>query len=132
MRLLLDTSVFLWWLANDGRLGPEARVAIAGPDTEVFVSSASTWEIAVKRASGKLIAPFDLAATIGANDFIPLPIEIEHAVAAGELARHHADPFDRMLIAQAQLAGLRLATTDGEIAKYDIRSARRCGIGLPA
>lgn len=78
------------------------------------------WEIAVKRASGSLDAPGDIAAWIAKSDFSDLPIEVEHAVAAAELPQHHRDPFDRMLIAQAQLEELTLVARDDEIDKYDV------------
>lgn len=120
MRLLLDTSTLLWWLDDDARLGPEARATIADPNNEVFVSSASAWEIAVKRASGKLEAPFDVARALELNHFIVLSIGVEHAVAAGELPLHHKDPFDRMLVAQARLESLTLLTHDAEISRYEV------------
>jgi PIN domain nuclease of toxin-antitoxin system len=120
LRLLLDTSTLLWWLDGDAKLGPSARAAIADPDNEVFVSSASAWEISVKRASGKLEAPFDVASALERNHFTDLPVEVDHAVAAGELPRQHKDPFDRMLVAQAQLEQLTLVTADVQIADYEV------------
>lgn len=120
MRLLLDTSTLLWWLEADRQLGPTARAGIADPENEVFVSAASAWEISAKRASGKLDASFDLVTTLQRNYFIELPIEVAHAVTAGELPRHHRDPFDRMLVAQARLEDLTLVTGDAEIVKYDV------------
>jgi len=120
VRLLLDTTALLWWLDDDARLGSKARAAIADPRNEIFVSAASAWEMSVKRASGKLAVSFDIAEAIERNAFVELPIGIAHAVAAGELIRHHADPFDRMLIAQSQQEGLRLVTSDGAIARYDV------------
>ena len=120
MQLLLDTHAFLWWLGDDPKLGPQARAAIGDGGNAVFVSAASAWEIAVKRASGKLDAPGDIAAWIAKSDFSDLPIEVEHAVAAAELPHHHRDPFDRVLIAQAQLEELTLVAHDDEIVKYDV------------
>ncbi|MDP9284744.1 MAG: type II toxin-antitoxin system VapC family toxin [Actinomycetota bacterium] len=120
MRLLLDTSTLLWWLDGNAKLGPSARAAIADPDNEVFVSSASAWEISVKRASGKLESPFDVASALERNHLTDLPVEVDHAVAAGELPRHHKDPFDRMLVAQAQLEQLTLVTADVQIADYEV------------
>jgi PIN domain nuclease of toxin-antitoxin system len=120
LRLLLDTSTLLWWLDGDTKLGATARAAIADPDNEVFVSSASAWEISVKRASGRLDAPFDIAGALERNYFIELPIEVAHAITAGELPQHHKDPFDRMLVAQAQTEDLALVADDAEIAKYDV------------
>ena len=120
MRLLLDTSTLLWWLDDDKKLGAAARAAIADPENEVFVSAASAWEISVKRASRKLDAPFDIASALARNHFAELPIEVAHAVAAGELPPHHRDPFDRMLVAQAQIDDLAIVADDAEIAKYDV------------
>lgn len=121
MRLLLDTSALLWWLDDSARLGRKARAAIADPGGEAFVSPASAWEISVKRALGKVAGSFDIAKEIELNTFVELPIGVAHVVAAGELPSHHADPFDRILIAQSQLEGLRLVTSDGVIAKYDVQ-----------
>ena len=120
MRLLLDTSTLLWWLDDDRKLGAAARAAIASPDNEVYVSAASAWEISVKRASGKLEAPFDVADALERSFFIELPIEVAHAMAAGELPSHHKDPFDRMLVAQARVEGLTLVAHDAGIARYDV------------
>ncbi|MHB8643804.1 MAG: type II toxin-antitoxin system VapC family toxin [Gaiellaceae bacterium] len=120
MDLLLDTRAFLWWLQDNRKLGPEARAAIANPDNRVFVSAATAWEIAVKRASGRLDASGDVGQWIGRNGFGPLPIEVEHAVASAELPKHHADPFDRLLIAQAVIEALVLVARDDEIDKYDV------------
>jgi PIN domain nuclease of toxin-antitoxin system len=120
VRLLLDTSTLLWWLADDKKLGGAARGAIADLENEVFVSAASAWEISVKRASGKLEAPFDIAGAVERSYFLELPIEVAHAIMAGELPRHHKDPFDRILVAQAQREGLTLVADDAEIAKYDV------------
>jgi PIN domain nuclease of toxin-antitoxin system len=87
VRLLLDTHAFLWWLGDDARLGPKARAAIASPENAVFVSAASAWEIAVKRAGGKLAAPGDIAAWIEQSSFDELAIEVEHAIAAAKRSR---------------------------------------------
>lgn len=119
-RLLLDTHVLLWWLADDGRLGERARQAIAATSNEALVSAASGWEIAIKRGLGKLQAPDNLADHIEAQGFRPLPIAFRHAERVGTLPRLHDDPFDRMLIAQAQIEGLVLVTGDARISRYDI------------
>lgn len=104
MRLLLDTHAFLWWLNDDSNLNEAARVSISSPSSTVWVSTASLWEISIKRALGKLQIDVDrLIPGILASGFIELPISAEHAVAAGSLPNHHKDPFDRMLIAQAQI-----------------------------
>lgn len=120
MRLLLDTHALLWWLA-DRELGVDARAAIEDPLNEVFVSAATAWEISIKRALGKLRVPDDLTTQLEANDFTPLAISIDHAFAAGSLPKHHDDPFDRMLIAQATLEKLTLVTRDQHFAAYDVR-----------
>ena len=120
MRLLLDTHAFLWWLGDDPKLGPLARSAIADNRNAVFVSAASAWEIAVKRRSGKLEAPGEIGEWIASSDFAPLSIDVAHAIAAAELPPHHRDPFDRMLVAQAQLEELTLVARDDEIDAYAV------------
>jgi PIN domain nuclease of toxin-antitoxin system len=119
MRLLLDTHVLLWWLADDPALSKQARRLIAN-EPEVFASAASAWEIAIKRALGKLEAPEDLPAALAAGGIAGLPIGFEHAAVAGALPRHHDDPFDRMLVAQAQHEGLTLLTSDARISRYGV------------
>ena len=120
MKLLLDTHVFLWWLNDDPKLGPKARSAIEKPENFVFVSAATAWEIAVKRANDKLEAPGDIAAWIEQSAFTDLPIEVEHAVASAELPKHHNDPLDRLLVAQTQLEEMTLVARDDEIDKYGV------------
>jgi PIN domain nuclease of toxin-antitoxin system len=119
VRLLLDTPALLWWLADEG-LTEQARDAVADPANAVAVSAVSAWEISVKKALGKLAAPDDLEHQVRAGGFLPLPISIAHGLAAGQLARHHEDPFDRMLIAQAQAEGLTIVTRDKRFADYDV------------
>jgi PIN domain nuclease of toxin-antitoxin system len=92
---------------------------IADPDAEVFVSAATAWEISIKRAKGKLTFG-SVAEVIETNRFQALPIEIAHAVAAGALPPHHRDPFDRVLIAQAQHESLAVVTADRLFAAYDV------------
>jgi PIN domain nuclease of toxin-antitoxin system len=119
--LLLDTNVFLWWLDDSPQLGRRARAAIGAADNLVFVSAATAWEITVKRAVGKLKAPGEIADWIDRNGFSELPIEVSHAVASAELPGHHRDPFDRLLIAQAQLEQMTLVARDDRIDLYDVR-----------
>ncbi len=84
------------------------------------MSAATVWEIEIKRATGRLDAPGNLIEAVDASGFDHLPITLEHAVAAGRLPLHHRDPFDRMLVAQARVEGLTLATADPEITRYDV------------
>jgi len=120
VRLLLDTHVLLWWLANDPSLKPAAWSAIAASDSEVFVSAASAWEMSIKRALGKLEAPMDLVTELERNRFEPLSLTVAHAEAAGALPRHHDDPFDRALVAQAQAEELVVVTRDPRFALYRV------------
>ena len=120
MKLLLDTHVLLWWLADDPTLSKVAREAIGKGDNVVFVSAASAWEVAIKQALGKLVMPGDLAAALGQCGFEELTIKVPHALHAGALPRHHDDPFDRMLIAQAQVEELVLLTRDERFKHYDV------------
>jgi PIN domain nuclease of toxin-antitoxin system len=119
VRLLLDTHALLWWLADEG-LTEQARDAIADPDNLAMVSAASAWEISIKKALGKLSAPDDLERQVGDGGFAPLPISIAHGLAAGRLPRHHDDPFDRMLIAQAFGEGLTIVTHDRRFSEYKV------------
>ena len=120
MRLLLDTHVLLWWLADDAGLNPNARSLISSAESTVFVSAVSAWEISIKQALGKLEAPDDLEAQLLRHHFSPLAISIGHALAAGALPRHHEDPFDRLLVAQAKLEGLTVATRDPRFEPYGV------------
>lgn len=120
MDLLLDTHVLLWWLADDPQLTKSARQAIGDPERRVLVSAASAWEISIKRALGKLDAPEDLSGALAASDLEPLPITVDHAQLAGALTRHHDDPFDRMLVAQATIEYLAIVTGDARIGAYDV------------
>lgn len=120
MRLLLDTHALLLWLADDPNLSSRARVAIADGANLVAVSAASAWEISIKRALGKLQAPDDLEAQLEASDFVALPITVADGLAAGSLPRHHDDPFDRMLVAQARANGLTVVTRDSRLARYGV------------
>jgi PIN domain nuclease of toxin-antitoxin system len=120
MRLLLDTHALLWWLFKLPQLGRAARTVIAAVENEVFVSAVSGYEITYKRALGKLAAPDDLESQVTALGFSGLPVTLRHAVVAGDLAQHHKDPFDRLLIAQAQTEGLTIVTSDRQVGAYDV------------
>ena len=121
MNLLLDTHVLLWWLDDNPESSEKAREVIASPSSTIYVSSASVWEISIKVKIGKLeISSPDLVQEIEDSDFLPLPIEAHHAWLAGDLTRHHNDPFDRMLIAQAQSEDLILVTRDSAFQDYGV------------
>lgn len=118
-RLLLDTHVFLWWRASPRRLGPASHAAIARADL-VFVSAATAWEAAIKATLGRLSIPEAIEAGVEKSGFEKLPILFAHAEEAARLPRHHLDPFDRMLVAQARLEGLTLVTGDRQMEPYDV------------
>lgn len=121
MRLLLDTHVLLWWLDDSPALSAQARDLISLGATEVFVSAISAAEIAMKSSVGKLRVPADLEQQLDRNAFTPLPLRLRHGLAAQTLPLHHKDPFDRLLIAQAQTEDLTLVTADRMLAAYDVR-----------
>ena len=120
MRLLADTHVYLWWLADDPKLGTEAREAMAEQTAIIYISAASIWEISIKSTLGKLDVDGDPVEEIWANGFVELPMTAKHAHRAGQLPRHHDDPFDRMLIAQAQLESLTLLSRDTAFSAYSV------------
>ncbi len=113
MSLLLDTHVLLWWLKDPALLSEGARNAIEDGENLVYVSAAVAWEIAIKRALGKLQAG-NLEEAITENQFLTLPVTVSHALAVEKLPDHHRDPFDRMLVAQAMSERLTLVSRDAE------------------
>ena len=121
MQLLLDTHVLLWSLAGDDRLGDRAVDLIEDGRNVVYVSAASIWEISIKRSLGKLRVPGDVPTEVDAASFVRLPISFEHAVEVAALPDLHADPFDRMLIAQARTDRLTLMTDDAVMQRYDVQ-----------
>jgi PIN domain nuclease of toxin-antitoxin system len=121
-RLLLDTHVLLWWLADNPALGRKARKLIADPRNEVFISAVTSWEIAIKKTAGKLEAPDDIDTIVEDEGFSKLPINLYHGEVAGKLPLHHKDPFDRMLIAQSITIPLVLMTNDDSIRQYDVQT----------
>lgn len=121
MNLLLDTHVVLWAFAEPDRLSPTVRAALIDPRNHVAVSAVSVWEVEIKRQLGKLAAPDGFAELCIERGFDELPISFAHAAAAGSLPRHHDDPFDRMLIAQAEAEGFDLVTGDRAFAAYGVR-----------
>ena len=125
MRLLLDTHALLWWLNDDRLLPAKARKLIALSSNAVVVSAASAWEIATKVRLGKLDMAADLAAdfsnVLSQEGFESLPISVDHALRAGLLPGPHKDPFDRMLIAQAQAEGVPIVSSDTVFDSYGVR-----------
>lgn len=119
MSLLLDTHVVLWWLTDDPVLSDGIKDRL-DHEPGAYVSAATIWEVAIKQAIGKLPGPADLPERIRDSGFTQLPISAEHAIAAGRLPLHHRDPFDRILIAQAQCENLTLITADASCRKYDV------------
>lgn len=120
MKLLLDTHAILWWQNDDRRLSREARRAIGTADV-VWVSAVSAWEAEIKMARGQLRVAEKFRILVAADDFTPLAVSLEHAERVGELAPHHRDPFDRMLIAQALTENATIVTTDRAFAPYGAR-----------
>ena len=118
---LLDTHVFLWFVMGDRRLGQEVNAIIRNAAGQAYLSIASIWEISIKQGLGKL-PPLttDPKDVMSATGLMPLNISIEHAKLAGRLPLLHRDPFDRMLVAQAQIEDLILITSDPDIPKYDV------------
>jgi PIN domain nuclease of toxin-antitoxin system len=125
VRVLLDTHTLLWWLDGDRRLSRRARGAIAEDENTVLVSAASAWEISIKVRLGKLPGAVEVAAELPAilreQNFEPLPIALAHALRAGNLPGPHRDPFDRMLIAQAQTEDVALVSNERVFETYGVR-----------
>ena len=120
MILLLDAHALLWWLADAAELSDQARRAIADPANEVLVSAASIWEIEVKRAAGRLEAPEELLEDLDRARIDALPLTAVDAVAAARLPLHHRDPFDRMVVAQAQRLDPIVVSRDRAFEAYDV------------
>lgn len=121
MRLLLDTHTALWLLADDPRLSKRAGTLVTDPRNDVILSAVVVWEVAIKRSLGKLDAPdgfADMLVDAGAD---PLPINLDHARAVRELPWHHRDPFDRLLVAQAQHEQVSIVSDDEQLAAYGVR-----------
>ncbi|MHB1280759.1 MAG: type II toxin-antitoxin system VapC family toxin [Acidithiobacillus sp.] len=121
MNLLLDTQVALWAITDNPKLSQKARDLIQSPKTNVWVSVANIWEIAIKHALGRGGLPVssqDALRYFQKSDYRLLPVEAEHAVAVEELPMHHQDPFDRILVAQALVEPMRLMTHDSLVALY--------------
>lgn len=119
MALLLDTHVVLWWLEDDAKLDSATKDRL-DVDSEIFVSSASVWEVGIKQALGKLTGEGSLAEYVRDSGFAVLSISADHAIAASVLPPHHRDPFDRILIGQALVEGLTVMTRDRVFDAYDV------------
>ncbi|MCG8462830.1 MAG: type II toxin-antitoxin system VapC family toxin [Holophagales bacterium] len=126
MRLLVDTHIMLWWLRADPRLSDQAGRLVGDGSNEVLWSVASSWEIAVKVSVGKLELERPLhrfyADLIGEQNLKPLEIRHDHLVHVASLPLHHRDPFDRLLVAQAQLEKVPILTADPKIALYEVET----------
>jgi PIN domain nuclease of toxin-antitoxin system len=120
MILLLDAHALLWWLADDAELDASASRSIAEPSNAVLVSAATVWEIEVKRAAGRLDAPGELIEVLAQAGIDTLPITAPDAVRAAGLPMYHADPFDRMLVAQAQRLDAFVVSRDRALSAYDV------------
>lgn len=122
MSHLLDSNALLWWLEESPRLSPAARAAIAAPTNDVWVSAISIYELQVKARKGMLPGlPTDLAGLVTRQRLRELPVLFAHAEAASALPYHHRDPWDRLLIAQAQVEGLSIVSADRVFARYGVR-----------
>jgi len=126
MRIVLDTHAFLWAASDDRRLSPRAREIVDDPDSELLLSAASAYQIGVKVARGKLQLPDDtgsyLRTRMAAFGMRPLPVTVEHAVAAAALPRFHSDPWDRLLVAQARCESIPILTADQLVRRYEVET----------
>lgn len=124
MKLLLDTHCWLWLVAEPEKLRRDIVEMVIAESNEVYVSAVTAWEIAIKHALGKLSLPAApteyVPQRMSMLGHLPLPIEQRHALHVGDLPLHHRDPFDRMLVAQAQIEGMHLVTADRLVAAYDV------------
>jgi PIN domain nuclease of toxin-antitoxin system len=125
LRVLLDTHVFLWWVKDDSRLSSRVRDIVSDGDNEVMFSAASGWEIAIKAGLGHLSVEDGLerfvADSLEENALRVLPIHLRHMLRMYDLPDHHRDPFDRLLVAQAQVEEVPLLTADPEIGRYPVQ-----------
>ena len=124
MRILLDTQCWLWMAGEPDRLSARARALVEATDNDLLLSTASVWEIAIKYALGKLKLPEPpvrfVPRRVETLQTTPLPIEHDHALRVAALPRHHRDPFDRLLVAQAQLEDVPILTADPVFSRYDV------------
>lgn len=124
MKILLDTHIFLWWILDDPKLSTKALELIGDNRNTLYWSAASSWEVSIKYALRRLPLPEPpeqfLPAELGKNRIESLPIIDAHAFQAGRLPNHHGDPFDRMLVAQAQVESLALISNDKQLSLYNV------------
>ncbi len=120
MRLLLDTHILIWWTTDDPRLQRSQVEAIGAEENSIYVSAVSAWEISIKRNRAKLAFEGTVEGALQRHRFEPLAVSIGHAEKAGSLPLIHSDPFDRLLVAQAQMEGLTLVTVDEQILRYPV------------
>jgi PIN domain nuclease of toxin-antitoxin system len=122
--VLLDTHTLVWWLEGAERLSSRAKATIANPGNRILVSAAVGWELAIKTNSGKITPPVrihELNRVLEQHSFAELPIIFEHAVRAGLLPLNHRDPFDRLLVAQAQSLSVPILSADRILDQYDVK-----------
>jgi PIN domain nuclease of toxin-antitoxin system len=126
VRAILDTHAFLWWVLDVPRLSTDARSILEDGANDLLFSTASAYELTIKAQSGRLTLPEPadsyVPSRLHANAFQPIAIELAHALRAGMLPAIHRDPFDRMLVAQAQIEGLPILTADPAISRYDVET----------
>ena len=126
MRAIVDTHVLLWFLLDHPRRSPQGASVLEDGDNELYVSAATAYEIGIKATSGRLVIPEPAASFVpsrlAANGLSPLAIELSHAVRASQLPRIHGDPWDRILVAQAQIEGIPIVTGDPAIGQYDVET----------
>lgn len=119
---LIDTHVFLWLLTDPGKVSARATAAVTDGRATVWLSTAAAWEMVIKSGKGRLTMPEALPVVMSRKRFDALPVRLDHVLAVAELESHHADPFDRLMIAQARIENLTFITRDPEILKYDVRT----------
>jgi PIN domain nuclease of toxin-antitoxin system len=126
VQALLDAHAILWWGDDDSRLSGPARRVLADGTSQLFVSVASIWEIAIKSQKGDLTLPADVEAFIEdrlhRNRWVPLSVDQRHVIRAAALPMIHRDPFDRMLVAQSQIEDMPIITVDPAITRYDVET----------
>jgi len=125
MKILVDTQIFLWLFGFVNRISPDVESLLKNPRNEIFLSAASVWEIAIKYASGKLQLPdapeIFVPDRVNRSNFKRLEINYEHTLEAAKLPPIHKDPFDRLLIAQANIENFTLLSSDGIFSKYNVK-----------